>query len=678
MIAGGQARVAAPPGLRGARPARDRPVIDLEGNMRACRVPMLVATALVCLAPALRAGEIHQAVAAGDSDRVTRLLHADPGLVRVASEEAGAELPLHVAARAGRVGIARLLLDAGAAVDGPDSDESTPLDVAAVRRQRAVARLLLDRGANVNHRDRNGGYSLSFAVSGGDTAIVRMILAAGADLNYRSRQGGTLLPLAAQRGLWDVLDLLLRRGEDINQGTEWMGNQGVTPLHRAAFANDSARMVRLVSLGASVAAVDSSGMTPLMYSIERGMLRAASGLLAAGASPGAPNRSGLTAFALAVWRGNVDMVRLFLAHGADPNASDPGGQSLLFPAVQSRDSAMVAALLQAGALVAVTSPRGGRTPLHEAALTGSAAVARMLVERGADVNARDSLGTTPSELAARYGHSTVASLLAARGARRASSRDAGSGGLAFAGRLPEGAAAVWFLGHSGWGVKTKNHFLIFDYMFDAREPDRPGLCNGSVVPAELRGERVTVFVSHEHADHFDRRIFDWRERLPRISYVLGFRADTLPPHVFVGPRETREVEGMKITTIRANDSGVGFVVEVDGLVLFHAGDHANRHRDLTGDYTPEIEFLQAQGVKPDIAFLPATGCNFGDHVAVETGVEYALEKLSPALFLPMHAGSFGCDFGTCGTRSHERFPQMRVETVSNRGDHLRYQKEKVL
>lgn len=643
--------------------------------MGACRVLMLVAVALVCLSPTLLAGEIHQAVAAGDSARVVRLLRADPGLVRVANEDPGAELPLHVAAGAGRVGIARLLLDAGAGVDGPDSDESTPLDVAAVRRQRATARLLLDRGANVNHRDRNGGYALSFAVSGGDTAIVRMMLAAGADLNYRSRQGGTLLHLAAQRGLWDVLDRLLRRGEDINQGVTWMGNQGVTPLHLAAFANDSARMVRLVSLGASTAAADSDGMTPLLYTVERGTLQAARGLLAVGASPDAPNRAGLTALTLAVWRGNADLVRLFLGHGADPDTRDPGGQSLLFAAVRSRDSAMVAALLGAGASVAVTSPRGGRTPLHEAALTGTAAVARMLLERGADASARDSLGTTPLDLATRYGHPTVASLLAARGARGAPARDAGPGGIAFAGRLQKGEAAVWFLGHSGWGVKTKNHFLVFDYMFDAREPDRPGLCNGSVVPAELRDERVTVFASHEHGDHFDRRIFDWRERLPRTTYVLGFLADTLPPHVFIGPRETREVDGMRITTIRANDAGVGFVVEVDGLVLFHAGDHANRHRDRSGDFPPEIEFLRERGVKPDIAFLPVTGCSFGDQVAVEAGVEYALEKLRPALFLPMHGGSFGCDFGTCETMSHQRFPQMRVETVSNRGDHLRYRRE---
>ena len=29
--------------------------------------------------------------------------------------------------------------------------------------------------------------------------------------------------------------------------------------------------------------------------------------------------------------------------------------------------------------------------------------------------------------------------------------------------LAAGQAVVWYLGHSGWVVKTQNHLLIFDY-----------------------------------------------------------------------------------------------------------------------------------------------------------------------------------------------------------------------
>ncbi len=641
--------------------------------MGACRVLMLLVAAVVVGASTLQAGEIHQAVAAGDSARVARLLRADPGLVRVANGDRAAELPLHIAAGAGRVGIARLLLEAGAEVDGPDSDESTPLDVAVVRRQREMARLLLDRGSNVNHRDRNGGYALSFAVSGGDTAIVRMLLEAGADLNYLSLQGTTLLHLAGSRGLWDLADLLIRRGGDINRGNAI----GQTPLHLAAYGNDSTRVAHLVALGARVTVPDSTGSTPLDIAVELGRIPTARALLAAGADVNASFRLGMTPIFWSALRRNAAMARLLMANGADPNRTTRSGDTPLALAVESKQTELVALLLEGGARATGATGRDSLTPLHRAGIGGRADIARLLLEHGADADAgaKDRDGATPLDFAVRYGHRSVADLLVAHRAAGARWRGTADCGLSGARRLAGGEAAIWFLGHSGWGIRTRNHFLVFDYMPDDPPADQPGLCNGSIAPEELKGERVTVFATHEHGDHFDRRIFGWRERLPRATYVLGFRADTLPPHVFIGPRETREVDGMKITTIRANDLGVGFVVEVDGLVLFHAGDHANRNRDLSGDFTPEIEFLQARGVKPDIAFLPITGCSLGDRVAVETGVEYALEKLRPALFLPMHAGSFGCDFGACETRSHERFPQMRVETVSNRGDHLRYRKE---
>ncbi len=29
--------------------------------------------------------------------------------------------------------------------------------------------------------------------------------------------------------------------------------------------------------------------------------------------------------------------------------------------------------------------------------------------------------------------------------------------------LKKGDASIWYLFHSGWAIKTQNHFLIFDY-----------------------------------------------------------------------------------------------------------------------------------------------------------------------------------------------------------------------
>ncbi len=639
--------------------------------MRTCKLLMFLGAALVGLSPTLQAGEIHEAVVAGDSARVIALLRATPGLVRTTNNTPSADLPLHLAAGAGQVGIARLLLDAGADINGPDSDQSTPLDVAAVRRQRAMVRLLLDRGANVNHLDHNGACALSFAVSGGDTAIVHVLLRAGADLNYTSPQGATLLHFAGSRGMWDIVDLLLGRGGDINRGN----GAGQTPLHWATRSDDSTRIGGLVARGARVSVPDSGGSTPLGWAIEFAKIHSAAALLAAGADPNAAFGQNPTPLLLSVWRTNPAMTRLLLAHGADPNRPGQSGRAVLTDAVLLKNTELVTLLLEAGARATATDGIDSLTLLHRAAISGRADIARLLLERGANANAKDRNGATPLDLAVRYGNHSVASLLAAHHAPGARWRSTDERGLARAQGLPDGQAAIWFLGNSAWGIKTRNHFLVFDYTPGDPPADEPGLCNGFIAPQELKNERVTVFVSHDHADHFDPRIFGWRGQIPRMTYVLGFQADTLPPHVFIAPRETREVDGMKVTTIRANDSGVGFVVEVDGLVILHAGDHANRNRDLSGDFTPEIAFLKARGVKPDIAFLPVTGCGFGDHVAVEMGAGYALDALRPALFLPMHGGWYGCDFGACASASRERFPNVRVETVTNRGDHLRYRRE---
>lgn len=64
---------------------------------------------------------------------------------------------------------------------------------------------------------------------------------------------------------------------------------------------------------------------------------------------------------------------------------------------------------------------------------------------------------------------------------------------------------VTYLYHSGFAVDTGDNFLIFDYYRDL--PRGAGLSKGVVRPADLAGRRVTVFASHHHPDHFNRRIF---------------------------------------------------------------------------------------------------------------------------------------------------------------------------
>ena len=140
---------------------------------------------------------------------------------------------------------------------------------------------------------------------------------------------------------------------------------------------------------------------------------------------------------------------------------------------------------------------------------------------------------------------------------------------------------------------------------------------------------VTVFASHVHGDHYSKHILEWQGKIDGLDYVMGFPCEDMEDYILAGPRETLEHEGMRIATIESNDSGVGFLVEVDGVRIFHAGDHANRLRDFSGPYCAEIDYLAGNFGDIDLAFMPVSGCGFGDQEAVKMGVFYALEKLDP-------------------------------------------------
>jgi L-ascorbate metabolism protein UlaG (beta-lactamase superfamily) len=328
-------------------------------------------------------------------------------------------------------------------------------------------------------------------------------------------------------------------------------------------------------------------------------------------------------------------------------------------------------LLVAGARPDVPESHFGWCPLHKAASLGYSDVAERLLDHGARISCEDNDGATPLDLAVGHGNRAVADLLVSRGAA-GSVPDTDAGSLAGQGDCAVGEAIIWYLFHSGWAIKTRDHLLVFDYFQPRRPPEDPGLCNGRIEPSEIAGADVTVFVTHEHRDHYDPAIFEWQETLPHVTYVVGCPIEGDHPHIFMGPREERMVDGMKITTIESNDTGVGYVIQVDGLTIFHAGDHANRHQDFSGPFKAEIEYLQSLGIRPDIALMPVSGCGFGDQVAVKMGVYYALETLKPLAFLPMHSGGGEYRYHEFITEAKQKFPDIEMRAPKASGDHFRY------
>ena len=173
--------------------------------------------------------------------------------------------------------------------------------------------------------------------------------------------------------------------------------------------------------------------------------------------------------------------------------------------------------------------------------------------------------------------------------------------------IPAGGASVWYLGHCGYAVKTRNHFLIFDYQqtYDGRQrksmPSRCSLDRGWIDPEEIKALRVRVFVSHSHEDHYDPVIFTWRKVVPDIAYYFGWKADDDPAYNYlIGPRGELTSGGLTIATINSHHSGVpevAWLIKVDGLVIYHNGDC------LPEDPAAEYDFLRTKSTHVDLAFV---------------------------------------------------------------------------
>lgn len=635
---------------------------------------LLVLAVCTCLlsstVPAL-CGDIHRAIEAGDLDLVKQILARNPGAVNERDDNLFRELPIHFASQTGNIEIARLLLEAGADIDAGDSDNSTALGIAAMRKHGEMVAFLIENGADVNRRDRKADCPLSFAVYGRDEAIIQQLLDAGADLYFRNPNGETLLHISCARGLQGFVEHLLDNHAEIDARSANVG----TPLAYAAMQGHGEIAEMLLERGADPNPVPPGEAPPLVFCCFRNQIECAKILLEHGAQVDHPIYRNATALFYAAESCSPEMVNLLIEHGASVNKINEVGETALVRAAAGGYTDRVQALLTAKADPNLGKDEGGRTALQLAAQGGYVDVARQLIEHKADVNAKTPSGDVPVHLARYYGHDELASMLTAKGAAGGTKKIDRS--LSALGKVGKNEAVIWFLGHSGWAVKTKNHLLIFDYYPQGEEPDRPSLCNGHMNPAEIVGQNVAVFASHFHGDHFSPAIFGWREQVPDITYFLGLEPQEAPPYEFMPERLEKSFGDIKLTTIHSTDAGVGMVVEVDGLTIFHAGDHANGKIGLMEEFTDEIVFLSDKGLRPDICFLGIRGCSLGSPEEVKEGVQYTLKTLAPRVFIPMHAGVQGHIYREFIEEIQADFPSIQMVSPDNRGDHFTYKNGKI-
>ncbi len=249
----------------------------------------------------------------------------------------GGFTPLLFAARHGEVESARLLLDAGADVNGTAPDGASALVVASFSGHGALAAFLLERDADPDAA--GAGYAaLHTAVLRADAPLVETLLAHGADPDIRMT-GGSRVPRATH---WWILPASLA---------------GATPFLLAAKYADVGIMRILADAGANPLLPLRDGTTPLM--------------MAAGArwSNGEIDRHDRrvppeVAEALhADEQPNLEATRLALSLGADVNARNDAGDTALHSAVFKAWPGVVQLLVDHGGDLQAMNERQ-RTPLQ--------------------------------------------------------------------------------------------------------------------------------------------------------------------------------------------------------------------------------------------------------------------------------------------------------------------------
>jgi L-ascorbate metabolism protein UlaG (beta-lactamase superfamily) len=151
---------------------------------------------------------------------------------------------------------------------------------------------------------------------------------------------------------------------------------------------------------------------------------------------------------------------------------------------------------------------------------------------------------------------------------------------------------------------------------------------------QARNDADIVLVSHNHFDHLS--MDDLKKIIKKDTAIVAARecAEQLKPLglevIQVAPGDRATVKGIEIEAVAAyntnktfhpkGDGKVGFVVTLDGLRIYHAGDT---------DDIPEMS-----QIKPDVALVPVSGTYV---MTADEAARAVNEKIKPKMLaIPMH------------------------------------------
>ena len=262
---------------------------------------------------------MHQTASNGCQHSITYLMNADKDGVAMLSRNKIGNIPMHIAAWKGNLGIVKAMVnhdsDCGMeALRVGDKDKCTTINLACLRGHSAMVQFLIEKckkGVDFNHPISDRGTPLHLACSMNTSShlnIVKMLLhGTDADVSRQGENGVRPIHVAVLKNCPPIAMALLDHGADINART----TNGETPLIQACCSPKSEEIAHaLIRRNANLNLQREDGRTALMVAIQNKMVKVCEELLSAGADPNIPNVGGVLAIDIAAQLGLNQLVEV--------------------------------------------------------------------------------------------------------------------------------------------------------------------------------------------------------------------------------------------------------------------------------------------------------------------------------------------------------------------------------
>lgn len=214
---------------------------------------------------------------------------------------------------------------------------------------------------------------------------------------------------------------------------------------------------------------------------------------------------------------------------------------------------------------------------------------------------------------------------------------------------------VW---HDCFVYEDKTNIIVFDFWKDtlSENNDTPIFIKNAD-----KNKHLYVLVSHHHKDHFVKKIFEWEKLFRNVSYIISKDVERSVKYLFntksvfkgikpspenvivLSKGETFENDNFKVSAFGSTDIGNSYVIVVNNITLFHAGDlnawiwkdeSTNEEiQKALKDYEDILEEIYKKYKLFDLAMFPVDARMGRDYYE---GARIFVSKFDIGHFFPMH------------------------------------------